>query len=296
MTEKSLSVKLGKRCFTLSGVSVAGFKTSITIEQLKLCFDCGAVFDKTLNCDLVLVSHCHYDHMGALLEHCFSRRLRNLTTPTYIFPKESIDQFNIVHDQTKLLNKGLSNDSPHDWLSRQYTPLDVDHKSITTLKPKLGVQAFSTIHRVTSQAYIVYDFQKKLKAEYRNFDNNQIKDLVKQKVNVCQENWQSLIAYTGDTTIEGVLQHDELLKCPILIIECTYLLEDSPLDSQMQFASNRAHIHENNIKDNISKFQNEQIVLTHLSAKYSDVQKCDAVQRLHEAAKTLDLNLKFTWF
>ena len=91
------------------------------------------------------------------------------------------------------------------------------------------------------------------------------------------------MSYTGDTSIDGVLAHDELLTSPILIMECTFIMDECLKNIRfIEEAGKRGHIHEQDIVNNFEKFQNEIIVLTHISARYSAQQIEKTVNRLTE--------------
>ena len=53
--------------------SVAGKLTSTTVkaERLHVAFDVGCVYKESVGAAHVFVTHCHYDHVSALLHHAF---------------------------------------------------------------------------------------------------------------------------------------------------------------------------------------------------------------------------------
>jgi ribonuclease BN (tRNA processing enzyme) len=75
-----------------------------------------------------------------------------------------------------------------------------------------------------------------------------------------------LLAYTSDTTIEGVLQSDVLLSVPLLIVECTIWSED---DVSGDKTRERGHIHLTHLNENAERFQNRHVALTHVSPRYA---------------------------
>jgi ribonuclease Z len=75
------------------------------------------------------------------------------------------------------------------------------------------------------------------------------------------------IAYSGDTTIEGVLNNDKLLNAKVLLLECT-ILDDSVSEEQCH---TRGHIHIQDLVTHWRYFRNEAIVLFHFSPRYSEM-------------------------
>lgn len=79
-----------------------------------------------------------------------------------------------------------------------------------------------------------------------------------------------LIAFSGDTTIEGLLRHTDMLNAETLIIECTYLLAnlDESKNDTPEECHRRGHIHEQDIIDHHAKFKCKELILCHFSRKY----------------------------
>jgi ribonuclease Z len=59
------------------------------------------------------------------------------------------------------------------------------------------VKVFATHHRVPSQGYIVYRLKKRRKPEYQNFTSDEMKELVKNKVDFMTISEVPILAYTG---------------------------------------------------------------------------------------------------
>jgi ribonuclease Z len=73
------------------------------------------------------------------------------------------------------------------------------------------------------------------------------------------------IAFTGDTLIEVVEQEEVVRRARLLILECTFL------DERVSVAESRAkgHVHLDEIAARAELFENEAILLTHFSPRYS---------------------------
>lgn len=137
------------------------------------------------------------------------------------------------------------------------------------------VRCFRTVHRVEAVAYCLFEQKRSLKAHFRGKSNEEIRDAAMRGEQVSDEVIAPLIAYTGDTTIDGVLQHDTLLQVPILIVECT--IWDDTLAPQI--TADRGHIHLQHLNDNADRFNNKHIVLTHCSPRHNPAQLSDVLEQ-----------------
>jgi uncharacterized membrane protein YgcG len=128
------------------------------------------------------------------------------------------------------------------------------------------VFSFPTTHRVPSQGYcIAQQHRGPLLPEYADAEPSTYKKLRKAGVEPFHLFETCELAYTGDTTFEGLLapELEFLFTVPILIIEMTYL------DGERSKASLRGHIHLDDFLENEHLFQNEKIIFMHLSEKYT---------------------------
>src|SRR5260221_12254001 len=91
----------------------------------------------------------------------------------------------------------------------------------------------------------------------------------------------SLLFYSGDTD-RGILESNEtLFKSEVLMIECSFIA-----DGHQERAARYRHIHFDDIAEFADRFENDVIVLTHFSRRYSrsEIQnelrkRCPAVLR-----------------
>ena len=71
----------------LSGVSVAGVETCIEVPGLHLLLDLGACPRSAVSQPVVLLSHGHLDHMGAIANHAARRALLGMSAGVYVVPR-----------------------------------------------------------------------------------------------------------------------------------------------------------------------------------------------------------------
>lgn len=137
------------------------------------------------------------------------------------------------------------------------------------IKSNLQVCAFRTYHRITSQGYLVSRIQRKLKAELKDHSKEEISALHASGEEITENVQTHEIAFTGDTTIEFLLDdsNEHIRRAKILIMEVTYIPDGS---TDCQQARERGHIHLDDIVQHADYFQEiENLVLMHFSAKYS---------------------------
>lgn len=148
------------------------------------------------------------------------------------------------------------------------------------------VRALRTTHGVPSVAYCVVRETKRLRSEYSELSGSEIARLrVREGVRVTRVHREPVLAYTGDTTIDGVLRHRLLLTVPILMIECTYLCKHDAEtsgddDISPSQARKRGHVHEEHIVANADRFANQHLVLCHFSRRYSRTRIAQSLDRI----------------
>ena len=71
-----------------------------------------------------------------------------------------------------------------------------------------------------SVAYCIYERRSQLKVKYRSMPNDVIAAAAKRGEAVSDVTYIAKIAYTGDTIIDGVLMHPDLLSVTVLFRRC----------------------------------------------------------------------------
>jgi ribonuclease Z len=134
-----------------------------------------------------------------------------------------------------------------------------------TINKKLTVVPLQTIHRVPSVGYVLKETRSKLLSHLVGKENKEIVEEKKAGKPITQDVVVYPFAYTGDSTIEGILQHPEFLQAEVLMMECTILDDEvsPPLCKQ------RGHVHLDDIINNLEHFQNKHVVLCHFSPRYA---------------------------
>lgn len=273
--ETYLKIKVGSQIYTIFGYSRAGLKTSIIVSELNVVLDMGYSNEKSFSYDNKLITHGHNDHIGALhYDHC-ARRLYKIEKPKmFIMPVQCIKPFKMIATAVSEMNCGKSGENIKLFDSLLLTKI-VESESCesnyqhllgtTKLESEYAVKSYVMDHKIKSYGYIISRLSKKLKPEFQGLSGKQIMEI---KKHIGYENltipiYTPLLGYTGDTTIQGVLNYKEFLNVPLLIMECTGF---SP-DDKIRCVEGK-HIHWDDIVNNFKYFMNEKIILFHFSQQY----------------------------
>lgn len=251
--------------YTVRGVSVGGVYTSIHVPELGVLFDTGISPRSFGAIDTILLSHGHADHIGALPALLGIRALHGKTKPPrVVMPQEIVEDLSVaLAALTKL----------------QRWPLDIEALGMLpgdeiALRPDLHVRAVRTFHPVPSLAYLLVRKVAKLRPELHGLAGPEIAARKRAGEDITEIEDRLELAYATDTLI-SVLDHSpELLKARVLIMECTFLDERKSIEA----ARAGCHIHLDEIIERADRFENEHVVLMHVSQLY----------RTDEVAQILD--------
>eukprot|EP00124_Ichthyophonus_hoferi_P000252 Ihof_evm8s9 gene=Ihof_evmTU8s9 len=243
-----------------STLSMAGYQTSVVLPELKVAFDMGGLPARALSAQHIFITHCHLDHIAAIPQHASRRIMRGQTKPaTYFLPNKEA----VVIMQGIIKNYVALSQAP---MPCNFKVLEPNEKY--SLHHGRYVTTFPTKHRVASQGYIIWQNIKTLKPEFIGKTQKELAILNKQGCKIHDESVIPEVAYTGDTTIEGLENCLAAQQAKTLFIETTYVDEANPPEK----AKRRGHIHLLDIAAMAPRLTNERIVLIHFSARYTAVQ------------------------
>ena len=126
------------------------------------------------------------------------------------------------------------------------------------------VRTFRMSHSVTCNGYGFYEKKRLLKAKYRGLPGRELAALRKQKVELMEIMLKPLFVFNGDTTTETFGLNPELLGFPVVITECSFLLDD-----QKKKASSSGHTVWGDLRPIVEAHPETMFVLIHFSHKYS---------------------------
>jgi ribonuclease Z len=238
----------------LAGVSVAGVETCIEVPGLHLLLDLGACPRSAVSQPVVLVSHGHLDHIGAIANHAARRALLGMSEGVYVVPRA------IASDVEALFNAAGALDG--QTIPRRVVPLSPGEEH------RLGkgrvVRAFETFHRVPSQGYTVWETRHRLRPEFRDVPGARLGELRREGVAIDEPHEVARLSFTGDTRVEVLERTPELQRTECLVIEASFLDEKvSPAE-----AREMGHIHLDELVERADLLPTADVVFSHFSARY----------------------------
>lgn len=235
--------------------SVAGFQTCIELPQLSLAFDIGFCPRSAVKRSTILVSHTHMDHVASIAHHAATRGMLGMSVPRYLVPAvnvPAIEELFQVHAkldrceqerQVVATSTGEEYALGKDWFARP----------------------FHSPHRVPCHGFALVRKLTRLRPDLAGVASSEIARLKRegQEVSVASETLE--VVYTGDTLIDVVEQQEAVRKARLLIMEVTFIGGEVDVAG----ARARGHVHLDEVAERADLFENEAILFTHFSQRYS---------------------------
>lgn len=250
--------------FLLEGRSRAGHETVFRIRDLGVALDIGRCPDMVVSMQHVFITHTHLDHAAGIPFYAGQRRLQKLEGGTVYVPAEVADDVRaLLAIQEKLTGADFEIEV------RGLMAGDEARFGRTHV-----VRAHTAPHRVAARAYEFLERRHHLRDEFANATRDEIAKLRRERVKVDEEHLWPVLFYTGDTDRGLLEQCDAAFKAEVLMIECSFVI-----DGHQDRAAKYRHIHIDDIADFADRFENQLIVLTHFSRRYSREEIRDQVRR-----------------
>jgi ribonuclease Z len=247
--------------FTLEGRSRAGHETVFRIRELNLVLDIGRCPDFVVSVPNIFITHAHLDHGVGVPFYAGQRKLQRLAGGRIHVPAAAATAFREI----LAIYERMSS-----------TPFGIE---IVDIAPgdrvRLGrsheIIAHAAMHRVAANAYEVVEIRHRLKSEFESLPHDEIQ---RRRDEVIEEVRLPILFYTGDTDRGMLERNDAMYRAAVLLIECTFLR-----DGHQDAAAEYRHIHLDDIVEFAERFENELIVLTHFSRRYSRSEIHEMVRR-----------------
>ena len=240
--------------FTFTGASVAGTFTAISCKELGVAFDVGNGPSFLIGRRHFLLTHGHADHAAGLPYLLSMKALAR-------HPKAQVHVPAPLAEPLKSIIQTWEQIEGHSY---NYEIHANDDGKIA-LKGSYFARTFPTFHRVASNGYTVFERKKKLKAEFSQRHRDDIVQAKKQGIDIHHHVETPIISFTGDTKIEFFDACPWIKKSKILFVEVSFIDDKRSIDETREWG----HIHLDELLPRISEFEGEQLVLIHLSARYS---------------------------
>jgi ribonuclease Z len=243
---------------TIEGYSRAAVQSYWRIPELKLGFDLGAQPWDFMGTPVWCLTHTHLDHIAALPVYVARRRMMKMEPPVIYLPDHAIDLVDHLLRVCQRLDRG-----------RQTCELiGVRPGDEFDLSRELILQAVATRHTVPSVGYVVWERRKKLKTEFQGLSGDQIRDIRLSGVEVSEDRRLPLVAFTGDTSPEGLDTNPALYDAAVLITEMSFVAPGH----RREKIHKHGHMHLDDFVERRNRFQNELVIAAHFSTRYHDKQ------------------------
>ncbi len=236
----------------LVGYSVAGEETVVAAPSLDVCFDIGKAPDDVLPVNHVLLSHGHMDHAAGIAYYFSQRDFREMAPGTALVPASL---GNVIEHLLDTWGR-LDGSRPPGKI------VEMEPGQEYEIRRGLFAYAFATNHCYGSLGFTVIDRRKKLKDEYLGLSGPEIVALKKKGVEITNTVSVPLVTYLGDTMGGDFEKLDCVRKSKVLIAECTFFDPD-----HHDRARAGRHYHFDALARVLGDFENEHVVLTHLSRR-----------------------------
>lgn len=237
------------------GLSLSGIRTSIAMPELSLAFDVAQGFPYVLNLKHFFLTHGHLDH-SAGIPYIISQKAMTSQPPAHFYMPKSL-----VDPMTRIMKIWMEIENH----SYQIQFCGVEADEVISIGPQLFVKPFKTIHRVDSLGYTLFQKKHKLKKEFQNLVQDEIIALKRKGIVLQDEIETPLVSFTGDTQIEFLDSCDWVKKSKVLFLEATYLDDRKTIAAAREWG----HTHLDEIIPRLGELECEQIVLIHVSSRYS---------------------------
>ncbi len=251
----------------IEGVSIAGHESFYKVPALRALLEFGRAPEDTVGYSTIYLSHAHLDHAAGFAHHASRRKLGGLPPARVFAPKESASDLEAwvgACERLENVRYGV-----------EILPAVVGES--VRIRNDLEVRFLEGRHNVPAVAYLFSEVRQKLREEFAQLSGLQIAALRARGTEVTRREEIPVFAYSGDCGAEIFRAAPELLRARVLLIECSFLLEED-----LPRARAYQHLHLQDFLENADRFENEAIVLTHFSLRYTADQIRAALQALPE--------------
>lgn len=235
--------------------STGGIESCYILPDFKIAFDVGRCPPELIDIPLVFLSHGHLDHASGIAYYFSQRSLKNLGPGVIHVPRKILRPLEKI---TKLWQK-------IEEFNYKSNLIGLKPGVRTKIQKNLSVVGITAEHRVNAFSYVVLKTVKKLKKEYLNLTGKEIAEH-RQKEILFDIVESPVFAYSGDSTIEVIKKNELMRKATVLFMECTYIDDKRSVERAQKWG----HTHLDEIVANLHLFENEKVVLIHLSRRYTD--------------------------
>lgn len=244
----------------LLGFSLAGEETYVVAPEMNLGFDLGRAPRVVLTADNILLSHGHMDHAAGVAYYFSQRMFIDAPVGSLYAPEPLVAP---LRDLLRIWG-GIDGHRPQANIVAAIPGQDIP------LRRDLIVRPFSVHHPgrgrgrslVHALGYSAIEVRRKLKDEFVGLEGPELVELKRKGVEITRRVEIPLVTYTGDTGPGEFFDMDHVRDSKVLVVECTFVTAE-----HRERARAGNHMHLNDLREVVSKLNNERILLTHLTRR-----------------------------
>jgi len=230
--------------------------------------DCGAIVQEWRP-EIAFVTHTHSDHANRVTHIVSRHKPPTIYAPASAVPlmEGYIDAHQAMTDNRPLeaLMEAMERGEPEWKINRIIKPASPGD----TIQVQKGgkdweIQVVACDHSVDCVGYAFREKKKALKAEYQGMAGRELGQLRKQGVEIQEETFIPRFLFMGDTTPKVYQDQPELLKFPVVITECSFIL-----DEHRESARRTKHTHWIDLEPYVTAHPETLFVLIHFSMRYT---------------------------
>lgn len=237
----------------VSGVSVAGRETFFAFPSLGFTFDLGRCPSDLVSIPNVFLSHAHLDHAAGVAYWLSQRRLSRQSGGVVRTDPSAVERWRRIlalHEELE----GVGYDARIEAMA----PGDS-----VSVRKDLVMSAFRVDHRIPTLGFCASESRGRLRPEWAGKSEAEIRTAAAAGERVKETVWRPLVAFCGDTA-KGVfeLAPPEVWKAKVLLLECSFVEE-----RDRERSKDWGHLHLDEIAEQADRFENEVLVLTHITLR-----------------------------
>lgn len=237
----------------IQGFSRAGDQTWFRIDPPGLALDVGKGASPLIGVRWIFLSHSHLDHTVGIPWVLTQRKHQGLGPTTIFCPRTMAgDLVDYIGAASRLESQDLSTEV-----------VGLEPGESRELEQGLRLEVFEANHTVPALGCHLIRRQQKLRHDLEGMAPREVARLKRNGVEVTRECEELWLSYCGDTGAEVFAREPRLFETKILLVECTFMGPET-----RRHGERFGHLHLQDLAAVAGRFENEAIVLCHLSRRH----------------------------